>query len=132
MITLTEEQPMSWDGKTDRRKNSGSLSAHDEVIILQNQYNSLNERITSHKLAQDEGFKKLQESITKIENVLIPKDGSASIFEEIRYLKNTEKTRKEAADNIMRIAIGSVTALLITLVAWLGKFVVFIIKSIGV
>lgn len=122
---------MAWDGKTDRRKNSDGLTAHDEVIILQNQYNSLNERITSHKLSQDEGFHKLQESISKIENVLIPKDGSASIFEEIRYLKNTEKSRKEAADNVMKLAIGSATALLITTIAWLGKFVVFMIKSIG-
>ena len=123
---------MAWDGKTERRKSPREgMTAHEEVMVLHNQFTLISERITSHKLAQDEGFKRLQESITKIENVLIPKDGSASIFEEIRYLKNTEKDRKQASDNIMRIAIGSVVALLISVASWIGKVFIALYKASG-
>lgn len=133
---LTEERTMakelSWDGKTERRKTSrDGLSAHEEVMVLHNQFLLISERITAHKQSQDEGFHKIQESISKIENVLIPKDGSASIFEEIRYLKNTESERKKAVDNIMKIAIGSIAALLISIASWIGKAVLFLLKTMG-
>lgn len=67
------------------------LTTSEQVIILHEQFKTISDRITNHKKAQDEGFEKLQDSVDRIEKVLIPRDGSPSIPEQLRSLQSFRK-----------------------------------------
>ena len=123
---------MPWDEKTERRKNAiDSLTTMEEIMVLHNQFTVIQERITSHKKAQDEGFAKLELGIQKISDLLIPSNGNAGILEQIRELKQERETQRKQHDNMMKIAIGSITALIISIAAWIGKAVLFLLKTMG-
>ena len=87
----------------ERRVNPDNLTSHERYNIMEKLFNELNDKIATNKMSQDEGLKKLQESIDRIESVLIPRDGSPSIPEQIRVLN---KLRNSLTGVALTVAVA--------------------------
>lgn len=116
-------------------KSEIPLTAHEQVITINSLFMSLSDRISSHKKEHDDRFDKLQACIERIENVLIPRDGTKSIPEEIRKLEDeTEslrtKNKEEEATKIwvVRLAISSFVAMILTFMGLVGKAIISLFR----
>lgn len=72
-------------------------------------------------------LKKLDKSIEAI-NYKINGNGRPGIEERLRLIEITELSRQKAHDNIIKIGIGAITALSVTILSWIGKLIIAFIK----
>ncbi|RTL04639.1 hypothetical protein EKK58_10030 [Candidatus Dependentiae bacterium] len=94
----------------ERRKTD--LSANEKIIVLTEQYKSVTDSISRHKIEHDKRFDKLQSDIEQIKEVLIPKDGKPSIPEKIRVLEGFK-------NHLIAIWLLIITGVINTLSSWL-------------
>jgi len=55
-------------------------------------------------------------------------NGKPGIEDRIKNIELMERIRKESHDNIIKIGIGAITALCITVLTWVGKLILLLLK----
>lgn len=91
------------------------------------------QEVTETKMFRDQLSKDVHEIKESVKSIIhkIDGNGSPGIDDRLKAIEDYQERRKESDKTIIKIATGAITALIITIAAWLGKGILALIKIMG-
>lgn len=137
---------------TGPERRGNYMTSSEAIIAIHNECKAVNDRITGHKQEQNDRFDKLDncigrldsridmlvdlsekrtEELKKVKELLVSENGESGAILRIINLENRAKEQDKLMSRVMTLIWGLATAIGLYIISWLGKAVLYLIRTIG-